>query len=222
MTEILKMTCQVLSPILMDDREYEVGETIELPDDVARTMEKAGRVAVDWDGDGEPDPTTIEDRVEVAIVALTQSPREQRLAFFAAVLSDETMRAELKEAADQVTGNILPFPGTRTQSTTAKEDPAAGASKEAGGGDPDRADGNPTPDTDDPARKDGKEAGGGESLREQKILAAMAKLDPEKESDFTKSGKPQVDVLEEWTLLTDITAAERDELWAKWQASQDG
>ena len=48
---------------------------------------------------------------------------------------------------------------------------------------------------------------------------AVTVLDPEKDEDFTADGRPDVNALK--ALGCVMTAAERDEAWAAYQASQD-
>lgn len=55
--------------------------------------------------------------------------------------------------------------------------------------------------------------------RRTRLLNAIAGLDREHQDHFTKSGKPEVRALEAATGLDDVTAAERDELWAQFSAT---
>lgn len=103
--------------------------------------------------------------------------------------------------------------------TSEERDPPGGASQEAPGDDP-AQDSQPSGAAGTDQGKDAPQGGDLEPspptlTREERILVAMGMLDPKKEGDFTKSGKPQVEALEEWTLLDDISADERDRLWEK-------
>lgn len=61
-------------------------------------------------------------------------------------------------------------------------------------------------------------AGGGEVDRKARLLAAIDGLDPDNPAHWTKSGKPQVEVLEAMSGLAEVTATERDAVWTGSQA----
>ena len=51
------------------------------------------------------------------------------------------------------------------------------------------------------------------------VVAAIGELDPDDAGSWTKSGKPELKALEA-LLGADLTAAERDEAWAAFQAAR--
>ena len=198
---------RALTLIRFDGRRSQPGESIEL-DDAQELLDVCAVEPVDGEvleGSGDPvaDIVALAEQLDDADLVQVMH-RCGQIAFEQRGIDIDDAHG-MVASAEKAAGALDPA----SPSTTA-EDPA--------GGDPD-----PTPDTGDPTRNDGTDAGGGEGLtREQRILAAMANLDPEKKSDFTRSGKPQISALEKRAQLTDITGTERDELWAQWQASQNG
>ena len=56
------------------------------------------------------------------------------------------------------------------------------------------------------------------TVRREQLLAAIAGLEKGNPDHWTKSGKPEVRALEAATGLKNLTAAERDTVWAAYQA----
>ncbi len=57
--------------------------------------------------------------------------------------------------------------------------------------------------------------------RTEVLFTAIARLDPENPDHFTKGGKPEVRALEKASGLSDVTAAERDDVWEDYQTAKD-
>lgn len=60
----------------------------------------------------------------------------------------------------------------------------------------------------------------GDEVTIDEIVEAIKLLDPDKDEDYTGSGKPQVDALEA-LLEKDVSAAQRDEAFAKFTAGNE-
>ena len=154
---------------------------------------------------------TVEAALDTALSALRQATPEQVRAFAVAAAEDPEIAADSEvplEAALAVALNAL-------RKASPEE---VGVFVGAMGADPDIAWAPPAigETEEDPA------AASAQEVREERLIGAIATLEVGNREHFTGSGKPLVDALEATTGLNDVTAAERDVAWEKYQGLSGG
>ena len=206
---------EVISPLSSSGRRYEPGERVELDPREAADLIRAGVLL----------PPDEHDARRGAEAALTQEAGDvapitlDRL--FATVTGSTALLADaIRELGERMTAShqriereIVALQDAGAQGG-ATETPPEGLdpspASEAGEGEP------VAKGADPPLAS---EAGGGEPSRHDRIADAIATLEPGRADHWTRSGKPEVAALRAATGLSDLSAAERDTVWATVQTS---
>lgn len=169
-------------------------------------------VVVEHGEDAPPAPAEV---YEAAFAALRAAPADEVAQFFEAAAGDPdiatpapkpavpatpTREAALAFALDTL--RAAPAVDVQEFVVRMKEDPEIWGKAMAGA----------DPDPDPEAKPDP------EPTREERLVAAIAKLEQGNDSHWTKSGKPEVRALGRAAGLEDVRAAERNTAWAAFKA----
>ena len=212
---------EVISPLSSSGRRYEPGERVELDPREAADLIRAGVLLPPDEHDarrgaeaatqeaGDVLPVTLDhllatiDRLQATVTASTQMLAD------AIRELDERMTASHQRIAREVVAlRDAGAQGGATETPPEGLDPSPAS--DAGEGEPEAK------GVDPPLAS---EAGGGEPPRHDRIADAIATLEPGRADHWTRSGKPEVAALRAATGLGDLSAAERDAVWATVQAS---